>query len=118
MGSAWLKATSIFDTPLDSSIIDTICQDLKTNVFAQDNLDDSGPSRASWSQSQYSCTDSKQFKWHDELLFFKNILYVNDRSMHLASKSYNIAMIHIWLGIWYQHDLEFATTIILVTSFT
>ena len=33
-----LQATTTFDTPLDSSIIDTIRHNLKTNIFAQDIL--------------------------------------------------------------------------------
>ena len=43
LGLTQLQATLVFDTPLDSNIIDTIRQDLKTNVFAQDSLDQIDP---------------------------------------------------------------------------
>ena len=65
---------------MDSSIIDTICQDLKTNVFAQDIVDHIDPTRASCSRSHQPSTDYRQFKWHDELLFFKNLLNVPNGS--------------------------------------
>ena len=83
LGPTWLRATSVFDTPLDSSIIDTMREDLKTYVFAQAILDQINPSRASCSRSPQSSTDYRQFKWHDGLLFFKDIVYVPDGSSRL-----------------------------------
>ena len=49
LGPARLQATWVFDTPLDFHIINTICEDLKTDVFAQAILDQIDPSRASCS---------------------------------------------------------------------
>ena len=73
----------VFDTPLDSRIIDTIREDLKTNVFAQAILDQIDPSRASCSRSQQPGTDYRQFNCHDGLLFFKKLLYVPNGSCRL-----------------------------------
>ena len=62
--------------PMDSHVIDTIRKDLKTDDFAQAILVQIDPSRASCSQSQSLGTDYRQFKYHDGLLFFKELLYV------------------------------------------
>ena len=43
--------------PLDSHVIDTIHEELKTNAFAQAILAQVDPSRASCSQSQQPGTD-------------------------------------------------------------
>ena len=53
LGLARLQAIIVFDTPLDSSIVDTIHYDLKAKVFAQDILDHIDRNRTSCSQSQY-----------------------------------------------------------------
>ena len=69
--------------PLDSHIIDTIREDLKTDAFAQAILAQIDPSRASCSQSQQPGTDYRQFKCHDGLLFFNKLLYVPNGSCRL-----------------------------------
>ena len=69
--------------PLDSHIIDTICEDLKTDAFAQAILVQVDPSRASCSQSQQPGTDYRQFECHDGLLFFNKLLYVPNGSCRL-----------------------------------
>ena len=53
----WLQATQVFGMPLDSHVINTIREDLKTDVFAQAFLAQIDPSRASCSQSQKPGTD-------------------------------------------------------------
>ena len=83
LGLARGQTTTVFDNLLDSSIIDTIHHNLKTNVFAQETLDHIVPSHICCSQSQHSYTDFTQFKWHDGLLFFKNLLYVPNGSYRL-----------------------------------
>ena len=79
---ARLQATQVFGIPLDSHVINTIREDLKTDAFAQAILSQIDPSRASCSQSQ-PCTDYRQFKCHDGLLFFKKLLYVPNVSFCL-----------------------------------
>ena len=69
--------------PLDSHVIDTIHEDLKTYVFAQAILTQIDPSRASCSHLQQTCTDYRQFEFHDGLLFFNKILYVPNGSYRL-----------------------------------
>ena len=69
--------------PLDSHVIDTIREDLKTDAFAQTILAQIDPSRASCSQSQQPGTDYRHFKYHDGLLFFNEILYVPNGSCRL-----------------------------------
>ena len=80
LGPARLQATWVFDTPLDSGIIDTICEDLKIDVFAQANLDHIDICQASCSRSQQLGTDYRQLNCHDGLLFFKKLLYVPNGS--------------------------------------
>ena len=65
-----LQATQVFGMPMDSHVIDTIREDLKTDAFAQAILVQIDPSRASCSQSQRPGTDYRQFKYHEGLLFF------------------------------------------------
>ena len=69
--------------PLDSHIIDTIHEDLKTDAFTQAILDQIDSSWASCSRSQQLGTNYRQFKFHDGLLFFKKLLYVPNGSCHL-----------------------------------
>ena len=57
LGLARLQGTLVFDTPLDFGLIDTIREDLKTDVFAQAILDQIDPSRASCSRSQQPGTN-------------------------------------------------------------
>ena len=76
LGPARLQATQIFHMPMDSRIIDTIREDLKTDAFAQAILAQIDPSRASCSQSQPPGTDYRQFKYHDGLLFLNELLYL------------------------------------------
>ena len=73
----------VFDTPLDSHIIDTICEDLKTDVFAQAILNQINPSRASCSRSQQPGIDYQQFECHNGLLFFKKLFYIPNGSCRL-----------------------------------
>ena len=68
---------------MDSRIIETIREDLKTDAFAQAMLAHTDSSRATCSQSQQLGTDYRQFKCHDRLLFFKKLLYVPNCSCHL-----------------------------------
>ena len=49
LGPARLQATQVFGMPLDSHVIDTIREDLKTDAFAQAILAQVDPSRASFS---------------------------------------------------------------------
>ena len=69
--------------PMDTHVIDTIREDLKTDAFAQAILAQIDPPRASCSQSQPPGTDYRQFKYHDGLLFFKELLYVPNGSCRL-----------------------------------
>ena len=69
--------------PLDSHVIDTIREDLKTDAFAQVILTQVDSSRASCSQLQQPGTDYRQFECHDGLLFFKKLLYVPNGSCRL-----------------------------------
>ena len=69
--------------PMDSHVIDTIHEALKTDAFAQAILAQIDPSRASCSQSQPLDTDYQQFKYHDGLLFFNELLYVPNGSCRL-----------------------------------
>ena len=78
LGLAQLQETQVFGMPLDSHVIDTIHEDLKTDAFTQ--ID---PSRASCSQSQLLGTNYRQFECHDGLLFFKKLLYVPNGSCRL-----------------------------------
>ena len=80
---ARLQATQVFGIPLDSHVINTIREDLKTDAFAQAILSQIDPSRASCSQSQQPGMDYRQFKCHDGLLFFKKLLYVPNGSCRL-----------------------------------
>ena len=64
--------------PMDSHVINIICEDLKTDAFAQAILVQIDPSRASCSQLQSPGTDYRQFKYHDGLLFFNELLYVRN----------------------------------------
>ena len=68
---------------LDSHVIDTICEDLKIDAFAQAILAQIDLSRTSCSQSQQPGTDYRQFECHDGLLFFKKLLYVPNGSCPL-----------------------------------
>ena len=76
MGLPQLQATRVFDMPLDSQIIDTIRDDLKTDLFAQAILAQIDPSWAFCSQLQQPGTDYRQFECHDGLLFSKRFFYV------------------------------------------
>ena len=69
--------------PMDSHVVNIIRADLKTDAFAQDILAQIDPSRAFCSQSQPPSTDYRQFKYHDGLLFFKELLYVPNGSCRL-----------------------------------
>ena len=69
--------------PMDSHVVDTIREDLKTDAFAQAILVQIDLSRASCSQSQSPGMDYRQFKYHDGLLFFKELLYVPNGSCRL-----------------------------------
>ena len=83
LGPTRLQATQVFRMPIDSHVIDTIREDLKTDAFAQAILVQIDPSRASCSQSQPPGTDYRQFNYHDRLLFFKELLYVPNGSCRL-----------------------------------
>ena len=45
LGPAWLQAAQVFDMPMDSDVINTIREDLKTDAFAQAILAQIDPSR-------------------------------------------------------------------------
>ena len=77
---ARLQATWVFDTPLDSRIIDTIGEDLKKDAFVQAIPNQIDSSRASCSRSQQPGIDYQQFECHNGLLFFKKLLYVPNGS--------------------------------------
>ena len=83
LGPTQLQATWVFDTQLDSRIIDTIHEDLKSDVFAQAIVDQIDPSWASCSWSPQPGTDCRQFQCHDGLLLFKKLLYVPNGSCRL-----------------------------------
>ena len=68
---------------MDSRIIETIREDLKTDASAQAILAHIDSSRATCSQSPQPGTDYRQFKCHDELLFLKKLLYDPNGSCHL-----------------------------------
>ena len=74
LGLTRLQATRVFDTTLDSRIINTIREDLK-KIFSQAILDQIDPSKTSCSPSQQPGTDYRQFECHDDLLLFKKHLY-------------------------------------------
>ena len=76
LGPIRLQATQVFGMSMDSHVVDTIREDLKTDAFAQAILAQIYPSQASCSQSQPPGTDYRQFKYHNGLLFFKELLYV------------------------------------------
>ena len=57
LGPTRLEATQVFGMPMDSHVVDTIREDLKTDAFAQAILAQIDPSRASCSQSQPPGTD-------------------------------------------------------------
>jgi hypothetical protein len=59
LGPARLQATRVFGMPMDSHILDTIREDLKTNSFAQAILTQIDPLQASSSQLQQPGIDSR-----------------------------------------------------------
>ena len=84
LGQTRLQATQVFGMPMDSHVIDKyIRESLKTDAFAQTILAQIDPSWASCSQSQSLGTDYRQFKYHDGLLFFNELLYVPNDSCRL-----------------------------------
>ena len=84
LGPTKLQATMVCATPLDSSLLDTIQQQLNSDDFAKDVFAHLSPNHAfcstlpTWTSRRY-----KEFKWQDNLLFYKNILYVHDGSQRL-----------------------------------
>ena len=52
LGLTVLQATQVFGMPMDSHLINTKREDVKTNAFAQAILAQIDPSRASCSESQ------------------------------------------------------------------
>jgi hypothetical protein len=83
LGPTKLQATTIFATPLDSSLLDTIRQQLLSDEYAKEVFAHIGPHHASCSTLQESSQCYTDFKWQDNLLFYKNLLYVPARSPHL-----------------------------------
>ena len=83
LGPTRLQAMEVLGMPLDSHVIGTICEDFKTDAFAQAILAQVDPSRSSGSLSQQPGTDNRQFKCHDGLLFFNKLLYVPNGSCRL-----------------------------------
>ena len=64
--------------PLDSSLLDIIRQQLHTDDFSKEVLTHICRNHASCSTLQESSQRYKEFKWQDNLLFYKNLLYVLD----------------------------------------
>ena len=83
LGPSKLQATTVYATPLESSLVDTIRQRLHFDDFAKDVLAHISPSHASCSSLQGSSQHYQEFKWQDGLLFYKNLLYVPDGSSRL-----------------------------------
>ena len=65
-------------TPGDSSILDSIRENIETDEFSQDIVNHIIPHRASCSPAQNPCQDYTQFSCHDGLLFQQNLLYMPD----------------------------------------
>ena len=83
LGPARLQAVEVSDVPVDSNILNCIRQDLQVDLFAQEVLDHIDPNRASCSKAQHPHVDYNPFTWQNDLLFYKGLLYVPDRSSHL-----------------------------------
>ena len=83
LGPSKLQATTVYATPLDSRLVDTIRQQLHSDDFAKDVSAHISPSHASCSTLQDSSQHYQEFKWQDGLLFYKNLLYVPDGSPRL-----------------------------------
>jgi hypothetical protein len=83
LGPVKLQVTTVSNVPQDSSLLDTIRQQLHTNDFAKNVFAHLGPSDASCSTLSGSSRHDKEFKWQDNLLFYKNLLYVPDGSSRL-----------------------------------
>jgi hypothetical protein len=83
LGPAKLQATTIWATPLDSSLLDTICQQLPSDDFAKDVFAHIDPNHASCSTFPRSSQRYKEFKQQDNLLFYKNLPYFPDKSLRL-----------------------------------
>ena len=83
LGPTKLQATMVCATPLDSSLLDTIRQQLNSNDFAKDVFAHFGPNHLFCSTLPRTSRHYKEFKWQDNLLFYKNLLYVPDGSPRL-----------------------------------
>ena len=83
LGPARLQAVEVSHMPVDSSILNSIRQDLRIDVFAQEILDHIDPNRASCSKAQHPHVDYNKFTWQNDLLFYKGLLYVPDGSSRL-----------------------------------
>ena len=83
LGPTKLQATTVCATPLDSSLLDTIRQQLNSDDFAKDVFAHLGPNHAFCSTLPGTSRRYKEFKWQDNLLFYKNLLYVPDGSPRL-----------------------------------
>ena len=78
-----LMASNIIPRHGDSSLLDAIRDHMATDEFVKDVLDHIVPNRASSSQSKNPRHDYNQFRWHDDLLFQQNLLYVPNGSLRL-----------------------------------
>ena len=83
LGPARLQPVEVSDMPIDSTILNSICQDLQIDLFAQEVLNHIDPNRASCSKAQHPHVDYNPFTWQNDLLFYKGLLYVPDRSSRL-----------------------------------
>jgi hypothetical protein len=73
----------ISDMPLDSNILNSICYDIQRGLFAQEVLDHIDPNCASTSKAQYYLVDYNQLTWQNDMLFYKDLLYVLVGFSHL-----------------------------------
>ena len=83
LGPPRLQAVEVSHMPVDSSILNSIRQDLQIDVFAQEVLDHIDPNHVSCSKGQHPHVDYNKFTWQNDLLFYKGLLYAPNGSSHL-----------------------------------
>ena len=74
LGPSKPEATTVYATPLESSLVDIIRQRLHSDDFAQDVLPHIRPGHASCLTLQGLSQHYQEFKCHDVLLFYNNLL--------------------------------------------
>ena len=80
LGPSKLLTTIVYATPLDSSLLDTIRQRLRSDDFAKDVLAHIIPSPSSCFTLEGPSQHYQEFKWQEGLFCYKNLLYVLDGS--------------------------------------